>query len=373
MPKQTPLYETHIKLGARMVPFGGWDMPVQYTSITEEHNAVRNAVGIFDIGHMGVIEIRPVTSDQRPVTGLPTDPALEFIQQITTNDASRLENYQAQYSIACNKKGGTVDDLLVYKLPDKYIIIANAANTDKTLAWFEKQRKALGAAVEIRHATNLSMLSTQGPKALELLAKIIGEKLPPFKRNRCFRWNEMLISLTGYTGESGFELFAPKEKVVALWENILTAGKEFNIKPCGLGARDTLRLEAALPLYGHEYDDNTSPIEAGYPWAVKLDKGEFIGRAALEKQKEEGTKKKLVGIELVDKGVPRAGYEIFADAGGQQKIGQVTSGTLSPTLGKAIGLAYLTRVDGNQPALYVNIRGRLTKAKVVPLPFYKRS
>ena len=353
--KQTPLCETHIKLGARMVPFGGWDMPVQYTSITEEHNAVRNNVGIFDIGHMGVLEIIGKA-------------ALAFIQQVTTNDAAKLQDYQAQYSVACNEKGGAVDDLLVYKLPDKYIIIANASNTDKVLAWFEKQKKALGSAIEIRHATNLSMLSVQGPKALELLTKICGAAVPPYKRNRCFMWNNLLVSFTGYTGELGFELFVPKEKVVALWEKIVTSGAQ----PCGLGARDTLRLEAALPLYGHEYDDNTSPVEAGYPWAVKLDKGEFIGKAALKKQKEEGTKKKLVGIELIDKGIPRAGYEIFADAAGQQKIGHLTSGTLSPTLGKAIGLAYLTAADGNPTTLYVNIRGRLTKGKVVPLPFLKR-
>ena len=359
MSKRTPLYETHIKLGARLVPFSGWDMPVQYTSITEEHNAVRNAVGIFDIGHMGVLEI--VGAD-----------ALVFIQQITTNDASRLENYQAQYSIACNEKGGTVDDLLVYKLPDKFIIIANASNTEKVLAWFEKQKKALKADIRITHATNLSMLSIQGPSAAALVEKLTHFNLSFYKKNRCFVWDGMLVSRTGYTGEDGFEIFTPADRTVEVWDKILVLGKEFQIKPCGLGARDTLRLEAALPLYGHEYDNETSPVEVGYAWAVKTHKENFIGKEALKKQKEEGTAKRLVGIELTDKGIPRSGYEIFSEEKLQNKIGHLTSGTLSPTLNKPIGLAYLTGNVGNSSVLYVNIRGRSVKGRLVPLPFYRR-
>jgi len=354
--KRTPLYESHLKAGARMVPFAGWEMPVQFSSITAEHNAVRSAAGIFDVGHMGVVEFKGPD-------------ALPFIQYITTNDASKLSDYQAQYSIACNEKGGAVDDLLIYRLPDKFIIIANASNTEQDLAWFEKMRAAKDFEVKIIHQTHISLLSLQGPKAEAIATKIIGQDLSSYKRNRCFMWGDILVSRTGYTGEGGFEFFANKNEVVELWNKLLAEGAT----PCGLGARDTLRLEAALPLYGHEYDDQTSPVEAGYGWAVKLDKGEFVGRAALKKQKEAVPVKRLVGVELEEKGIPREGYEIFSDREMQQKIGHITSGTLSPTLQKAIGLAFLRTSIGNPPAVYVNIRGRSVRGKVVPLPFYKRS
>ncbi|MFA4858029.1 MAG: glycine cleavage system aminomethyltransferase GcvT [Candidatus Margulisiibacteriota bacterium] len=380
MGKQTALIQTHKNLGARMVPFGGWDMPVQYTSIIEEHNAVRGAVGLFDIGHMGVIELRPKTIDQRPQTAPPNNPALSFIQSVTTNDAAKLADYQFQYSIACNERGGAADDLLVGKLPDKYLIVANASNTEKVLAWFELQRAAKNFDVAIRHATEISMLSLQGPRAAALTAKITGIDVAPYKKNRCFVWRNILISRTGYTGEDGFEFFVPKDFVAELWGRLLAEGAAFGIKPCGLGARDTLRLEAALPLYGHEYDDETSPIEAGYGWAVKFDKGDFIGRAALLPQKENGAPKKLVGVELIDKGIPRAGYEVFWDAAGQISAGKITSGTLSPTLKKAIGLAYLQSprpaaapANGKDGTVYVKIRDNLVKGKLVTLPFYRNS
>jgi aminomethyltransferase len=407
MSKQTALYKVHLNLGARMVPFGGWEMPVQYTSIIEEHNAVRQAVGLFDIGHMGAIEVQSSTfkvqsSTHPPLLGrerniahctLNIEPPLSFLQYITTNDAARLEDDQFQYSIACNERGGTIDDLLVGKLPDKYIIVANAANTEKVLAWLEAQRAAKNFDVVIRHATEISMLSLQGPNAAALTAKITRSDVAPCKKNRCFIWRpgensargpagggEIIISRTGYTGEDGFEFFVTKDYVAKLWEQLLAEGAAFGISPCGLGARDTLRLEAALPLYGHEYDDETSPIEAGYGWAVKFEKGDFIGRAALLRQKENGAPKKLVGIALLDKGLPRAGYEVFADASGQSRIGKITSGTLSPTLKKAIGLAYLNSAvfpaapaNGKDGTVYVKIRDKLVKGNLVPLPFYRRS
>lgn len=360
MLKRTPLYEKHLALGARLVPFAGWEMPVSYPAgIIAEHNAVRNNVGLFDVGHMGLIKLHA------PNSKLQTD-LLKFIQCVTTNDAGKLEENQCQYSVLCNEKGGVVDDILVYRLPDFYMIIANASNTDKLLAWLEKHAAGFGP-IDISLWEGYSMLSLQGPKALEAAGLSPGD----VKRNHVIWRGKIILSRTGYTGEDGIEIIAPKEEISGLWDSFLHKG----IRPCGLGARDTLRLEAGLPLYGHEYDEGTTPLEAGYGWAVKFDKGDFIGRAALLKEKETGLKKHLVGIEMEGRAIPRQGNPVFCRACRQAGVrrsvlcGQATSGTFSPTLKKPIALAYLT--SGEKEVL-VEIRSEKLPARVVDKTFYKR-
>ncbi len=354
MLKRTPLYQSHLNLGAKMVPFAGWEMPVSYKSIIEEHNAVRNSVGIFDISHMGRIKIEG-------------EGALELIQKTTTNDASKLALHQCQYSIICNERGGTVDDILVYNLPMFYFVVCNASNTDKVLAWFKKH------AQSIRHASvslyeNYGMLSVQGPKAQQVVEKILTVSLPDLKHNRTLWWRDIIISRTGYTGEDGLELIISKREIEKVWQAFI---KE-RVQPCGLGARDTLRLEAGFPLYGHEYDEETSPLEAGYGWAVKFEKDGFVGREALMKQKNEGVAKRLVGIEIEGRAIARSRDSIF-EIRNSKLVGKVTSGTFSPTFKKPIALAYLApdqAVPGQ--AVKVEIRGNKFPAKVVAKTFYKR-
>lgn len=348
MLKHTPLYDQHLKLGARMVPFAGWEMPVSYPAgIIAEHNAVRNNVGVFDIGHMGLLKLTT------------NDDLLKFVQYVTTNDAAKLEVNQCQYSILCNERGGVVDDILVYRLPEFYMIIANASNADKVLAWLKKYAAGFGA-IDISPWEGYSMLSLQGPKALEAAGFPLGD----VKRNHVIWRGKILLSRTGYTGEDGIEIIAPKEGISGLWDSFLHKG----IQPCGLGARDTLRLEAGLPLYGHEYDEETTPLEAGYGWAVKFDKGDFIGRAALLKEKETGLKKHLVGIEMEGRAIPRHGNPVFY-ALRSTLCGSITSGTFSPTFKKPIALAYLT--SGAKEVL-VEIRNEKVPARVVDKTFYKR-
>ncbi len=355
MLKRTSLYQQHLFLGAKMIEFAGWEMPVSYPAgIIAEHNAVRNSVGIFDIGHMGLIKIEG-------------EDAVALIQKTTTNDASKLELHQCEYSILCNEKGGTVDDILVYHLPMLYLIVCNASNTKKVLAWLKKQ------AQEFKHADispyeNYCMLSVQGPKAEEVVAKSLNVDLKDLKHNHTLWWRDIIISRTGYTGEDGLELIVAKKEVEKIWDLFI----QQKVQPCGLGARDTLRLEAGLPLYGHEYDDQTSPLEAGYSWAVKFDKGDFIGRDTLLKQKAAGPEKKLVGLETEGRAIPRAGDLVF-DAKGSQRIGKVTSGTFSPTFKKPLALAYLSAKEAaaSNPA-QVQIRGHKIPAKVVAKTFYKR-
>jgi aminomethyltransferase len=363
--KKTPLYSKHLALNAKMAPFAGWLMPISYSGIIAEHNAVRRAAGVFDVSHMGIIDI----------TG---EDALAFIQKIATNDASLLEVGQAQYSILCNESGGVIDDILIYRLPDRYRIVANASNTETVMNWLKKQSAAFDnfppeadppLAETIKLCPHLSMLSLQGPAAEEFLLKLIPEEELPQKKNRILG----NICRTGYTGEDGFEFWLTENECVKLWDQLLSLG----VAPCGLGARDTLRLEAALPLYGHEYNTETTPLEAGYGWAVKFSsprqgrgKGDFIGRTTLLKLKEAGPQKKLVGIEMLEKIIPRQGYPIL-DAEGKL-IGQVTSGTLSPTLGIPIALGYVKIGSfGVGTEVQVSVRGNNYKAKVVGLPFYK--
>jgi aminomethyltransferase len=355
MLKRTPLYEQHLKLGARMVEFAGWEMPVSYPAgIIAEHNAVRSSVGIFDIGHMGLIKIEG-------------EDALTLIQKTTTNDASRLELNSGQYSILCNDKGGVVDDILVYRLPMFYLIVCNASNAEKVLGWLKNQAKAFKYA-SVSPYENYCMLSVQGPKSEAVVSKVLNVALADLKHNHTLWWRDIIVSRTGYTGEDGLELIVAKKEAEKIWAGFM---KE-KVQPCGLGARDTLRLEAGLPLYGYEYDEETTPLEAGYGWAVKFDKGDFIGREALLREEETGIRKKLVGILMEGRAIPREGNSIF-DIRNSKLVGKVTSGTFSPTFKKPIALAYLSHEQaaiGNK--VEIEIRGNKIPAKVVAKTLYKR-
>ena len=327
-----------------MVPFAGWEMPVSYPAgIIAEHTAVRSSAGLFDIGHMGLIKVEG-------------DQALPLVQKVATNDASKLAVNQCQYSVLCNERGGTIDDLLVYRLPLFYLIVANASNADKVIGYL--QGMASGAKVGVFE--DRCMLSLQGPRAVEIAGKILSAPVGGLKHNHTLSWRDIVFSRTGYTGEDGIELIVAKSAAGKVWGAIVAAG----VQPCGLGARDTLRLEAGLPLYGHEYDEATSPLDAGYDWAVKFDKGDFIGKKALLS----GAGKKLVGIEMAGRAIPRQGALVF-QAPGATLCGQVTSGTFSPTFKKPIALAYLT---AEAKEVLVEIRGEKFPGRVVDKSFYKR-
>lgn len=339
MLKRTPLFEEHLSLGAKMVPFAGWEMPVSYPAeIIAEHLAVRSNVGIFDIGHMGIID-------------LSGKDILAFIQYLATNDASLLSENECQYSILCNETGGTIDDVLVYRLSDRYRIVANASNTDKVLVHFSEQAKTF-TGIKFDHRVDLAMQSLQGPKAKEVVSE-----LSKLKHNHCAEWKGVSVSRTGYTGEDGFEFFVPKERSIEFWRVFI----EKKIQPCGLGARDTLRLEAGLPLYGHEYNDKIGPLEVGYSWAVKFDKGDFIGKAALAKRRPA---KKLVGLKLSEKAIPREGFLVKVDG---KVVGQISSGTFSPSLKSPAALAFIDKELAQKGlSVEVEIRGNLYPAVVSP-------
>jgi len=354
---KTPLYDWHVANKARMVEFGGWEMPVYYTTVSEEHNCVRKNVGLFDLCHMGQIS----------VSG---DNALEFLQQVTTNNISKIAFGQVQYSLVCNDSGGVVDDILVYRKSNSYLVIVNASNTQKDFELFNAHKIH---DVEISNVSNdILMLAVQGPNAEKCLQEIASIDLKEIKYYY-FKMGEIsgtksLISRTGYTGEDGFEIYA--ECDVKIWEAILDAGREYAIKPIGLGARDTLRLEAAMSLYGHELDIDINPLEAGLGRFVDLDKKEFIGKDAIERIKKEGIRKKLVAFRMLGGGIPRHGYKIVKNG---KIVGKVTSGTISPTLNEAIGLGY---VEENSSAINteidVVIRDKNYRAVIAKKPFYKR-
>ena len=315
MLKRTPLFDEHLRLGAKMAPFAGFEMPISYQGIIAEHEAVRQNCGLFDIGHMGVIDIAGKE-------------AVNFINYVATNDASLLKPSECQYAILCNENGGAIDDILVYKIEDNYRIIANASNTEKVLKHLHEESKKF-EGVSVVHRIDLSMIALQGPKAVSKLCLPVTPT-----HNFTADWDGMVISRTGYTGEDGYEIFAPIDMALRVWNDLKNNGAV----PCGLGARDTLRLEAGLPLYGHEYNEEISPLEVGYSWAVKFEKKDFIGKAALQKQKTEGAKLKLVGLKFNDKAIPRQGYKVFSD---NKEIGKITSGTFSPTLKLPIALAFI--------------------------------
>jgi aminomethyltransferase len=364
--QRTALTSRHEALGARMVPFAGWYMPVQYSGILNEHRTVRTAAGLFDLGHMG--QVRVSGPD-----------ALDYLQQITTNDVSALQPGEAQYSMLPNPTGGVIDDIIVYRLADEpgYFVVINAANHDKDVAWMQEQRSARPTLdVEVTDVSDsLGMVAIQGPNAVDIVMSLTDSPLADIKPFNCMRAKvagiDVLAARTGYTGEDGFEFYVAQESTPALWDALMEAGEPKGLAPIGLGARDTLRLEARMPLYGNELADDISPLEAGLGWAVKLDKGDFIGRDAIARVKAEGVKRKTVGFRLVERaGSARHGYEVQVDG---RTVGIVTSGGRSPSLGDEIGLALVDAdVAGVGKPLDIIIRGRPVKAEQVKLPFYRR-
>ena len=353
--KHTPLYEAHLKFKAKMVPFAGWEMPVYYSSIMAEHKAVRTSAGIFDIGHMGAVKV----SGQN---------ALQYLQNVLSNDVSKLEAGSSQYSIILNESGGVIDDIFVYRLPDYYMLVLNASNTGKDIEWLKKKMPGGIEIKDLKH--EMTLLALQGPKSQQILQKTCDADLKKLGHHKTMlaRISHLpsLISRTGYTGEDGFELFFDRPNAETIWNKLI----ELGAVPCGLGARDTLRLEAGMPLYGHEYNEGITPLETGFSFAVKLGKGDFIGRGSLEVHKKEGFSKRLVGIKLKETGIPRQGQKIFKDG---KIIGYITSGTMSPTLKVPIGMGYVrTEYSDVGSAFDVEIRGKHLKAEAVKLPFYKR-
>ena len=365
--RETALRSRHEDLGARLIPFAGWLMPVQYSGVIDEHRTVRSAAGLFDLGHMGQVR----------VTGAD---ALPYLQLITTNDASKLEPGDAQYSLLPNEQGGVIDDIIVYRLPDEpgYLVVVNAANHAKDVAWMQRQRSSRPElAVDVDDVSDsLGMIAIQGPLASEIVAGLTETDLSglePFHSQRAtVAGLPVLVARTGYTGEDGFEFYVPQEQTAALWDALISAGAPRGLKPIGLGARDTLRLEARMPLYGNELADDISPIEAGLGWAVKLDKGPFIGREAIAGVKESGPSRKTVGFRLLERaGSARHGYPVELNG---RDVGVVTSGAHSPTLGAEIGLALVEAdVAGVGKPLDIVIRSRPVKAEQIKLPFYRRT
>jgi len=358
--KNTALTDTHIKLGAKMVPFAGFNMPVSYEGVIQEHETVRNSVGVFDVSHMGEFLIYGSS-------------ALDLIQKVTSNDAAKLTNGKAQYSCLPNDTGGIVDDLIVYKIADeKYLLVVNASNIKKDWDWINKHNTM---NADMRNLSDdYALLAIQGPKSVAAMQSLTSVDLASLKFYTFtvadFAGIEnVIISATGYTGSGGFEIYCKNSEVQQIWDNVLEAGKDFGIKPIGLAARDTLRLEMGYCLYGNDIDDNTSPIEAGLGWITKFSK-KFINSQALSDQKSKGTYKKLIGFVLDDRGIPRKGYDIVDGNG--NKIGEVTSGTMSPSLQKGIGMGYVPSIFAEANSkINIQIRKKTIPATVVKLPFYK--
>ncbi len=361
IPKRTPLFEAHVKAGAKLIDFGGWEMPVQYAGILEEHRTVRTKAGLFDVSHMGEIEVRG------PQT-------LEMVNRLITNDTSKLVDGQILYSPMCYEHGGTVDDLLVYRHNQEFfLLVVNASNTEKDFTWIEQIAKDFEVTVK-NVSDQTAQLALQGPLAERILQQICDIDLTKIK----YYWFtqgkvagvECLISRTGYTGEDGFEFYFDPASALKLWEDILAAGKADGAEPIGLGARDTLRLEACLPLYGHELSESISPLEAGLGIFIKLDKADFIGKQALIEQKAKGLERKTVGFELIERGIARSPYPLCING---VESGFVTSGSFAPTLEKNLGLGLLKATTAQVgQEIEVIIRGKGVKARIIPKPFYKR-
>ena len=357
--RRTPLYDLHRELGAKLIDFGGWEMPVQYAGILEEHRAVRERVGIFDVSHMGELE----------VTG---QDSLAFLQWLTPNDVARLEDGRCHYTAFLTEKGTFVDDLLVYrKGAESWLLVVNASNTPKDFEWARAHRR--GNADVADASDRYALIAVQGPRAAALLSRLAADD-PSDLAYYAFRETSVagspaLVSRTGYTGEDGFEIYLAPENATPVFRSLLEEGRADGATPCGLGARDTLRLEARMALYGNDIDESVTPWEADLGWIVKMKKGDFQGREALARQKAEGVPRKLVGFEMVDRGIARHGHPAKTAAG----EGIVTSGTHSPTLGKPIGLALLpTAASAVGTEFEVDIRGRAARARIVETPFYKR-
>ena len=358
--KNTPLSQVHTNLGAKMVPFAGYNMPVSYKGVNHEHEVVRNNVGVFDVSHMGEFLISGPH-------------ALDLIQRVSSNDASKLSIGQAQYSCLPNDNNGIVDDLLVYRIKeDTYLLVVNASNIDKDFEWISKHNT--NNAVLRNLSDNYALLAIQGPKAVEAMQSLTSIDLAAIKYYHFevadfAGIDHVIISATGYTGSGGFEIYCKNTEVEQVWNKVLEAGANFSIEPIGLAARDTLRLEMGYCLYGNDIDDTTSPIEAGLGWVTKFNK-DFTNKAALQAQKENGVTKKLVGFEMVEKGIPRHDYDIVSPSG--EVIGRVTSGTMAPSLNKAIGMGYVnTAFSKPGTKILIQIRKKQVTAKVVKMPFYK--
>lgn len=358
--KKVPLNDIHEKeLGAKMTEFAGYWMPVRYSSDKEEHLTVRNAVGIFDVSHMGEFMIRG-------------EKALDLIQRVGSNDASKLYDGKVQYSCLPNDQGGIVDDFLVYRISEQeYLMVVNASNIEKDWNWIQKQNESIGAEME-DVSDNTCLFAVQGPKACEAIQSLTEVNLTnleyyTFEKSTFAGIPDVVIAATGYTGAGGVELYVPAEAAVQVWQKIMEAGKGFGIQPIGLGARDTLRLEKGFCLYGQDIDDTTSPLEAGLGWITKFTK-DFVNHENLKKQKEEGIQKRLVAFKMIEKGIPRTGYEIQNESG--EIIGKVTSGTMSPSLGIGIGMGYV-KVDFKNPGtkVKIQIRNKSFEAEVIKLPF----
>ncbi len=367
--QRTPLYETHRALGAKMMPFGGFEMPVQYSGILDEHQAVREAAGLFDVSHMGEVLVRGAG-------------ALDFVQHLVTNDAAALTDGRAMYTVMCNTEGGAVDDLLVYRLRDgAYMLVINASNIEKDLAHLRAVHAKGGYDCTVEDVSErVGLLALQGPKAFDIIAEVTDLPVADVKYYHFMRpapgaflgCDRAILSHTGYTGEPGLEIYCEAEKLEDVWNALLAAGAAHGLRPAGLGARDTLRLEAGYCLYGHELTETTTPLEAGLGWVVKLGKGDFVGHRPLERQKEQGVSRRLVGFVMEERGIPRQGYPLVAADG--RPVGEVTSGSQSPTLGQGIGLGYVPNDDAfTAPGseIGVSVRGRILPATVTKPPFHK--
>ena len=375
MLKRTPLYGAHQKLGGKLIEFGGWEMPVQYTSITDEHLAVRNAVGVFDISHMGEITVDGSAAG-------------EFLNSILTNDIRKLAPGEGQYTLLCNERAGVVDDLYVFRLSEEvYLLIVNASRTAEDVSWLRHCLEQFPGRAEVRMTDashNYAAIAVQGPRVCEFVddclpgSSLCSMRVPrvtELKKNQIggfsFQGANVLVSRTGYTGEDGFEMVGRDESIVKLWESVLQKGQPFGIKPCGLGARDTLRTEMCYPLYGHELDEIITPLEAGLGFFVSLDKGKFVGSESLAQQKAAGVQRKCVAFRMADRSAPpRPHYPIWA---GGTKVGEVTSGTQSPSLGAGLGMGYVpAQLARPDTAIEIEIRGRRSPAVVVSKPIYRK-
>lgn len=357
--KQTPLTKVHRALGAKMVDFHGFEMPVQYTSVIEEHLTVRRAVGLFDLCHMGEFELEGPG-------------ALGALSRLTTNDPALLGEGDIQYTILTKEDGGIIDDILVYRTATGFFLVVNAANAEKDFAWISKHLPS--DAVLTNRTDDLALIAVQGPKSLPVVEQVLNLSLGDMGSytflDTTYKGNWLRVSRTGYTGEDGFELYLPNAGAEELWQSLMAAGEPYGIAPIGLGARDTLRLEMRMPLYGNDIDGTTTPLEAGLGRFVKFDKGDFIGRSALLAQKQVGVSRRLIGFVLLDRGIPRQGYPILNEAG--EEVGHVTSGTLSPSLNKPIGTGYVpVYLAAPGTTVYVGIRGKRLKAEIIKGRFLK--
>jgi aminomethyltransferase len=365
--KRTALFEEHVKLGGKLIDFGGWELPVQYAGVMAEHTACREACGLFDVSHMGEVHVEGPDAER-------------FLDHLVTNNVAKLAVGQAQYAIMCNARGGIVDDLVIYRrAADRFLVVVNASNSDKDFAHMQSVKTAFGGDFRLTdESARYTQIAIQGRKAAAILQTLTETPLAPIK-TYWFAEGTLrgeipaILARTGYTGEDGFEVYVPWARGPEVWRALVEAGTPVGLKPCGLGARDTLRLEMKYPLYGHELSDETNPLEAGLGWVTKLDKAaDFVGKAPLVAAKQAGLKRALVGLKFLERGIPRQGYGVFA-ADGLTRIGEITSGTQSPSLGISVGIAYVelgyaaigTRIT-------VDLRGNKVPAEIIPTPFYKK-